>query len=283
MLVVADGGSSITDWIALLPNNEIVSFESRGLNPFFLSEKEILKVINAIPFFKEHHDAVKEVHFFGAGCNSPDKRESVSNALSLKFKNAFVNVESDLLGSAFATCGNKPGLNCILGTGSNISYFDGANLFEGLFGLGYIFDDEGSGTYFGKKLITDFLYHKMPEELASLFEAQFKTNKEQVIKNIYQKSLPNFFLASHVKFLAEHIAHPYCHDIVYNGLEAFIKTNIFSYENYKEIYCHFVGPIAFHFQDILKELCLKHEISVGKIIEKPIKDLFNYVRDKEGF
>jgi glucosamine kinase len=283
MLIVADGGSSITDWVTLLPNNETVSFESRGLNPFFLSEKEILKVINTIPFFKDHHDDVKEVHFFGAGCNSPDKREIVSNALSQKFKNAFINVESDLLGSAFATCGDKPGLNCILGTGSNISYFDGSNLFEGLFGLGYIFDDEGSGTYFGKKLITDFLYQKMPADLASLFETQYKINKEQVIKSIYQKPLPNFFLASHFRFLSDHISHPYCYDIVYKGLEDFIKTDIFAYDNYKEIYCHFVGPIAFHFQDILKELCLKHEINAGKIIEKPIQDLFNYVRIKEGF
>lgn len=283
MLVVADGGSSITDWILLLPNKEVISFESKGINPFFLSEKEILKVLNTIPFFQEHNDEVKEVHFFGAGCNSPDKRELVSNALSVKFNNAFINVESDLLGSAFATCGHKPGLNCILGTGSNISYFDGKELFEGLHGLGYIFDDEGSGTYFGKKLITDFLYKKMPEDIAKLFEAKYKTNKEIVIKNIYQKSLPNFYLASHIKFFVEHINHPYCYNIIKQGLEDFIKTNICTYNNYKEIYCHFVGPTAFYFQDILRESCIKHEINVGKIIEKPIKDLFNYVRAKENF
>lgn len=283
MLIVADGGSSITDWVLLLPNKETVSFESRGINPFFLSEREITKVLNSIPLFQEHHSDIKEVHFFGAGCNSPDKRELVSNSLSAKFVNAFVNVESDLLGSAFATCGDKPGLNCILGTGSNISYFDGKKIAEGLHGLGYIFDDEGSGTYFGKKLITDFLYGKMPEDLAAIFEAKYKTNKELVIKNIYQKSLPNFYLASHIKFLADHIDHPYCSNIVNQGLEDFITTNVLAYDNYKTITCNFVGPTAVYFQDSLEKLCIKHKINVGKIIEKPIKDLFNYVREKEGF
>ncbi|WP_317131500.1 hypothetical protein [Pedobacter aquae] len=122
MLIVADSGSSVTDWICLLPNQEKQFIETKGLNPFFVSEKEIIKVINSVNLFQDIAPNVKEVHFFGAGCNSPDKREIISNALSVKFKNAFVNVESDLLGSAYATCGTTPGLNCILGTGSNISF-----------------------------------------------------------------------------------------------------------------------------------------------------------------
>ncbi|RZK63552.1 MAG: N-acetylglucosamine kinase [Pedobacter sp.] len=283
MLVVADGGSSITDRVLLSSDNEIISFESRGINPFFLSEKEILKVLNSIPVFQEQTEEIKEVHFFGAGCNSPDKRELVSNALSLKFTSAFVNVESDLLGTAFATCGNSPGLSCILGTGSNISYFDGNQLFEGLHGLGYIFDDEASGTYFGKKLITDYLYGKMPEELAGLFGAKYEVNKELVIKNIYQKSLPNFYLASHIQFLAEHIKHPYCHSIVEQSLDDYITTHVLAYDNYQSFRCHFVGPTAFYFKEILEQLCIKHQVNLGKIIEKPINDLFKYVREKEGF
>jgi len=282
MLLVADGGSAETDWILLLENKEILEFSSPGMNPFFLSEKEILKVLNGIKKLDKYTDRITEIHFFGAGCNSPDRRETVSNALSAKFSNAFVNVENDILGSAYATCKDRPGLNCILGTGSNISFYDGKNLQEGVHGLGYIFDDEGSGTLFGKKLITDFLYNRMPSDLASAFFEEFQITKEKVIQSIYQKPLPNFFLSSHNTFLKKYIQHPYCAELLENGLEDFIVTHILPYKSYKEYICNFVGPTAYEFQEILKKVCKKREVNVGLILEKPIRELFNYVRIREG-
>lgn len=283
MLIVADGGSSKTDWMVLLPDNTIQSFISPGLNPFFQSEKEILKTLNHSKALNALGDEVKEIHFFGAGCNSPDKREVVSNALSAKFKNTFISVESDLLGSALATCGNKPGLSCLLGTGSNISYFNGKEILEGAHGLGYILGDEGSGTYFGKKLITDFLYHLMPEDLHKAFNNTYQINKESVIKNMYQKPLPNYFLASHTAFMSDHINHPYIKNIINEGLEEFVTTHICTYQNYQELYCHFVGAVAYNFREPLLEICKNHRINVGKILENPIQELFSFVREQEGF
>ena len=283
MLIVADGGSSVTDWKVLLPDGQIVSLESKGLNPYYLSEKELFKVLNGIKAFSPFQDLVKEIHFFGAGCTSPDKREMVSNALSAKFPNAFVNVESDLLGTAYATCHNKPGLSCILGTGCNISYFDGEQLEEGVHGLGHVFNEDGSAATFGKRLITDFLYSKMPEDVAKKFEKKYATSKESTLNHLYQQKLPNFFLASHVAFLKENLSDPYCADIVHHALDGFINAQVKAYPQYKELYCHFVGPVAITFKDILLEEAKKNEIHVGKILEKPIEELFDYVRKKEGF
>ncbi|ADY53088.1 N-acetylglucosamine kinase [Pseudopedobacter saltans DSM 12145] len=283
MLLVADGGSAVTDWVLLLENKEILEFSSPGINPFFLSEREIVKVLNAIKILDEYISGITEVHFFGAGCNSPDRRETVTNALTLRFPNAFVNVENDILGSAYATCKDKPGINCILGTGSNISFYDGKILHEGVHGLGYIFDDEGSGTLFGKKLITEFLYKKMPSDLEALFFEEFKVTKEDVIQSIYQKPLPNFYLSSHNIFLKRHIDHPYCSDLLEKGLDDFVRTHILTYKHYKEYVCNFVGPTAFEFQSILKKVCKKHGVNVGIILEKPINELFNFVRNREGF
>lgn len=283
MLLVADGGSAVTDWVLLLEDKETLEFCSPGINPFFLTEKEILKVLNGIKILEQYLLNITEIHFFGAGCNSPDRRETVSNALSIRFPNAFVNVENDILGSVYATCKDKPGINCILGTGSNISFYDGKNLQEGVHGLGYIFDDEGSGTLFGKKLITDFLYNKMPSDLSALFFEEFKTTKENVIQSIYQKPLPNFFLSSHNIFLKKYINHPYCQSVIEKGLEDFVITHILPYKHYKEYTCNFVGPTVFEFQDILRVVCQKHKVNIGVILEKPIKELFDYVRAKEGF
>ena len=283
MLLVADGGSSKTDWILQNPDKSIEKYHTGGLNPFFSSEKDIARSINQFKPFHLIADQISEIHFFGAGCSSPDRREIISNALSSKFKNAFISVESDLLGSAFATCKNKPGFSCVLGTESNISFFDGNDIQESKHGLGYLLGEEGSGTYFGKILITDFLYGRTPEDISNLFFKTYQLNKETVIKNVYQKSMPNFYLASFTQFMGQHKEHPYIQNILNTGFKEFIKTHICSYPNHKEYYCHFVGSIAYHFEEKLREVCVTHEINVGEIIEKPIDELFNFIQKREGY
>ncbi|MBD3750290.1 MAG: N-acetylglucosamine kinase [Sphingobacteriales bacterium] len=283
MLLVADGGSSKTDWILQLPDKSLKSFHTGGFNPFFLSEKEMIRSLNQNKSFSPFADEVKEIYFYGAGCSSPDRREIVSNALNIKFKNAFISVENDLLGSALATCKNKPGFSCILGTESNISFFNGTDLIPSKHGLGYILGEEGSGTYFGKILLTDFLYQKAPKEIMDDFNEKYQINKEIIIKNMYQKAMPNYYLASFAQFMSSHKSHPYIQNLLFKGFEDFINTHILSYANFKDYYCHFVGSIAFHFSDILEEACQKHQISIGKILEKPIEELFQWIKKREGY
>ena len=283
MLLVADGGSTKTDWILQLPDKSIEKHHSNGLNPFFLSEKDIIRNLNHYKPFQQIAENITEVHFFGASCSSPDRREIISNALSAKFKNAFISVESDLLGSALSTCKDKPGFCCILGTESNISFFDGNEIHPSKHGLGYLLGEEGSGTYFGKTLITDYLYQRAPQDIISLFNNTYQINKEIVIKNIYQKPMPNFYLASFAQFMGQNQEHPYIQKILKTGFQEFIKTHVCSYPNYKDFYCHFVGSIAFHFEENLKEVCSEYEINMGKIIEKPIDDLYEFIRIREGY
>lgn len=282
MLLVADGGSSKTDWILQTKNKSLEKFSSTGLNPFFWSEKEIIRSLNNFAAFNAFADQVTEVHFFGAGCSSPDRRELVSNALSNRFKNAFVAIESDLLGSAIACCKDKPGFSCILGTESNISFYNGQEVKSNL-GLGYVLGEEGSGTYFGKILITDFLYKRAPQEILTAFDKEYQLNKDIVIKNLYQKAMPNYYLASFAQFMSLYYEHPYIQNLLTKGFHDFIKTHIIPYANYKEYYCHFVGSIAFHFQEILKDVTQQYEINIGMILEKPIDELFEWLKKREGF
>src|SRR5688572_18564047 len=126
MFLVVDSGSTKADWILTSrAEGTIIEFRTSGINPFFLPEKGIMKILQNASEIQPYLKEVSEIYFFGAGCSSPDRREVVSNALSQIFKNAFVNIEDDLAAAVYATCGNKEGLSCILGTGSNITYFDG--------------------------------------------------------------------------------------------------------------------------------------------------------------
>lgn len=277
MLLVADSGSSKADWILTLSDTETIPFRTSGINPFFLSEKDIIKIFHNTPEIQPYTDQVKEIYFFGAGCSSPDRREHISNALSKIFKNAFVSVDIDIIASIYATAGNSKGICCIIGTGSNITYFDGSKIHESKHGLGYILGDEGSGTWLGRQLITSFLYGKMPEDLADSFSKNYKIDKESIIKHVYQEPAPNFYLASFSPFLSEHIDHPFIIDTLKKGFNEFIETNIKSYPDYRDQTCHFVGSIAYHFSDILKELCIANEIKVGKILKHPIEELSRFI------
>lgn len=277
MLLVADSGSTKADWILTLPGNKTVHFRTRGINPFFLTEKDIVQIFQNAAEVKDYVDDVKEIYFFGAGCSSPDRREIISNALSKVFKNAFISVDIDIIASIYATCGTSEGICCILGTGSNISYFDGTRIHDSKHGLGYILGDEGSGTYFGRKLLTGFLYQSMPSELVKAFEEKFGTNKEAVIKRIYQQPSPNSFLASFAPFMSDHIDHQYIQNLLTTGFAEFVETNIKSYPGYKQQVCHFVGSIAFHFADILKQVCEHEGIKTGKILKHPIDELSDFI------
>ncbi|RYY27783.1 MAG: N-acetylglucosamine kinase [Sphingobacteriaceae bacterium] len=277
MILVADSGSTKTDWILANPGSPDLQFKTAGINPFFLSDKEIFKLITKQQELVAQAENVTEVYYFGAGCSSPDKREAVSNVLSQIFKQAYISVDSDLLGSAYATCGEESGLCCILGTGSNITYFDGENIRDGKHGLGYILGDEGSGSFFGKKLVTDYLYGNMPETESKLFAQKYMADKETVISNVYHKPRANFYLASFAMFLSEVATGDYSKNLIKSGLTEFVETNITGYPDYKNLKCHFVGSIAWNFKTELQEICKQYQVKIGKMMNHPIDDLANFL------
>ena len=278
MILVADSGSSKTDWLLSLPQQESVSFKTAGLNPYFLTEKEIAKIIqDQAPDMVAYANDISEIYFFGAGSSSPDRHEIVSNAISQLFTKAFISVDSDLLGCAYATCGHEKGICCVMGTGSNISYFDGENIHDGQHGLGFVLGDEGSGTWFGKALITDFLYGNMPADINEAFDKAYGLNKEIVIKNVYQKPNANTYLASFSRFVSEIKTTPYGQELLERGLLEFIDSNIKSYPEYHRYKCHFVGSIAYFFAEELTTLCHQQGVKTGKVIKQPINDLMAFI------
>lgn len=281
MILVADSGSSKTDWMAYSPT-QTHAFSTQGINPYFVNAFDVMKILSKNKDLSTYADSVKEVYFFGAGCSSPDKHEVISNGLSSFFTKAFISVDHDLIGSAYATCGDKKGLACILGTGSNISYYDGTEVHDGKHGLGYVLGDEGSGTYFGRKVLVSYLYKTMPEDLQELFSKAYQADKETVISNIYQKPFPNSYLATFSRFMVANKAHPFIQQILREGFQEFIDTNVKDYKNYKTLECNFVGSISFYYQDELRAVFAENGIKIGKILQKPIEGIFEYILKREG-
>ncbi|WP_353125893.1 N-acetylglucosamine kinase [Parapedobacter pyrenivorans] len=281
MILVADSGSSQSDWMLALPDGERLAFTTKGLNPFFVNEKDIAKIIQNAQEIVPYADRVSEVYFFGSGCTSPDRREMVSNALSQLFTNAFISVETDLVGAAYATCGDRKGYIATLGTGSDVSFFDGHEVLPTRQGLGYVLGDEGSGVWFGKQLVTKFLYGVMPADLSAEFYAKYRINKEIIIKNVYQRASPNAYLASLALFMGAHADHPFIDELLITGFREFIVTNIKPFPDHRDYICHFVGSIAFYFIEQLREVCEQQDVKIGKVLRRPIAELFNYIVQRE--
>jgi N-acetylglucosamine kinase-like BadF-type ATPase len=277
MILVADGGSSKVDWIIIKSDNERIEFTTKGINPFFVNEKEICKLLATYDEVQQYNSKIKEVHFFGAGCSSPDKREIVSNGLSKVFSKAFINVEDDILGAVYATCGTSKGFTCVLGTGSNVAFFDGEQAHYGTHGMGFILGDEGSGAYFGKKIVTSYLYGLMPVALKKAFEDIYEIDKESIIENVYQKPSPNIYLASFARFMYKHRHNKLIQSILFEGFEEFVKVHILRQSGCQSYPCHFVGSISYFFQDVLAEVCQKHKIKLGKVVASPVLGLTEYI------
>ncbi len=69
MKLIADSGSTKTDWVLISSTNQVInSFSTHGLNPVYYNEEFILGQLKFTPMNSLLSD-ISEVVFFGAGCS----------------------------------------------------------------------------------------------------------------------------------------------------------------------------------------------------------------------
>lgn len=277
MYLIADSGSTKCDWMLVdEQGKEIESFTTMGFNPFFHDEHIIANAIRNNPGLFASAASVELVFLYSAGCSSRELKLVVERGLKHIFKQANVYVDHDLVAAAFATYNGKPGISCILGTGSNSCFFDGDNVSEEVPALGYILGDEGSGSYYGKKLLAEFLYHKLPKSISGILENQYKVTKKDIFENVYMKPHANVYLASFMKIFSDHRDNPWVVETIANGSRLFLQNHVQCFPNYRKVPVHFVGSIAYYFEDILRNVAGRMDIQTGNIIQKPIYGLVDY-------
>jgi N-acetylglucosamine kinase-like BadF-type ATPase len=283
MILVADSGSTKCDWILIDSQSNQHKTNSMGFNPFFHDADLVYSKLMENELFIEYRNRVSEVYFYGAGCSSEARNRIIANGLKRVFSSAeTVLVDHDLKGAALSTSQGDTGISCILGTGSNSCYFDGTKVIEKVPALGYILGDEGSGSYFGKILLSEWLYHRMPAELAEDFAKEYNLTKEGIFEAVHHKADPNVYLASFSPFISKHLDHPYFREIVYDGLDKFVNIHVLCYDNYKNVPVHFVGSIAYYFKEVLQKVAIKYSFTVGKIEKRPVEPLTQYHINKKN-
>jgi len=280
MILIADGGSTKCDWILLNESGDVVlKTRSLGLNPAIISPKILTERILENKELVKVFNQVSKIYFYGAGCGTKRPTLALKKIFESLFKAAEVDVKEDTYAATYSVT-NKPGIICILGTGSNSSYFDGVDVHTTIPSLGYILMDEASGNYFGKKLIRDYFYKKMPEDIRKDFELEFDLDADNIKENIYKKDNPNVYLAGFAEFLFRNDRNDYFNSVLKKGIKDFFKNRIKTHEDYQQVPVHFVGSIAFFSSDIINEVAKKYKVKIGNIVRRPIDGLIEYHREK---
>lgn len=280
MIVIADGGSTKCDWILLDEKGEVVmKTRTKGLNPAVFKPHVLKERLEANDDLKANINMIQRVDFFGAGCGTPTPKGILKEILEAFFNASEVRVEEDMMAAAFAAT-VEPGIVCILGTGSNSCFFDGKNVRMEVESLGYVLMDEASGNYFGKRLIRDYYYKTMGEDMSREFENRFDLNADTIKKNVYKEENPNTYLASFAEFIftAEE-RNGYFYKLIYEGMEKFIERRVMCYKEAQSVPIHFIGSIAFFSEDIIRDVAKRYHLNIGNIIRRPIDGLIHHYRN----
>ena len=278
MIFIVDSGSTKTDWIALDYSGEVLfSTQTLGLNPQVLPNAILTeRIINNYELY-QNREKVSHVHFYGAGCGV----ESPASRIEKVFKEIFTSSKFSILEDTYAavyasTETNIPAIVCIIGTGSNCTYFDGRDIEQRITSLGYVQMDKASGNFFGKQLIHAFYFKTMPEDLARKFEEEYDLSPDQIKENVYRKENPNTYLAKFAQFIVKNKEVVEMKSIIEDGLQRFISHQILQFENAKDVPIHFIGSIAHYLKDEIDIALKRNGLRLGNIVRRPIDGLVQY-------
>ena len=296
MILIADSGSTKTDWTLLhstnplLKSEVIATFRTQGITPIHqtagdirdIIERELMPQLSSFPRAKLIEMGVLEspllqnlqLYFYGSGC-TPAHVPMMVQLMVEELSPKTVEVHSDLMAAARALCQHEAGMACILGTGANSCLYDGENIVQNTPALGYILGDEGSGSVLGRLFLNAIF--KNPA-LATVRDEFLKANKmelKDIIQKVYREPMVNRWLASLSPFIMEHIGNPLIREIVVYNFREFFRKNIVPY-NRPDLQVHFVGSMAHHYHDELEEAAKAEGFQLGNILQSPMEGLLTY-------
>lgn len=275
MILIADSGSTKTDWVLHDSNSIVARIKTQGLNPTLQESEEIYNILKEELADKISSDAPDTIYFYGAGCAYEGANERMRTALSKIFTTKKIEINSDLLAAARALCGHEEGIACILGTGSNSCLFNGKKIVENTPSLGYILGDEGSGAYLGRQLVSDCIKKQLPAAICKKFLTQYNLTIAGILERVYHEPLPNRYLASFAPFLAENRNNAEIKALLKHCFTLFFQRNTMIYRR-SWLPIHIVGGIGITFANELKETAESLGLSIGNIVESPMNGLIEY-------
>jgi glucosamine kinase len=278
-ILLVESGSTKTDW-CLIQNGKAKHYKTQGINPFFLTQSEIIEIFEKELTINTDKIQVDEIFYYGSGIANSEKKDNLIKCLRYHFGTRKITVESDMLAAALATCGNEKGIAVILGTGSNSCYFDGRKMAEKQVSLGYVMGDEGGGNHLGRKVLQYHLHSIFDKDISAAFDLKFKMTPAEILESVYRKPFPNRFLAQFAAFCFEHRGQYQIENIIEDALNDFFINHLIRYKYVEKVPVHFNGSISYECRDVLENLCFQYNITLGKILKSPMEGLIQYYKQQ---
>ena len=289
MRLIIDAGSTKMEWILLDGNVVKQRFYTEGFNPNYAERQCLENIIHLVEtrfiaspncetsFSRRDKSAsLQTIYYYGTGCGNEQNCQIIKEVFQGRFPEAGIHVTHDLMAACHALLGREKGIACILGTGSNSCFYDGENIVEKAVSLGYMVGDEGGGMHIGRNVVRAYFYGFMPEDLKQKFEAAYHLELKDFIQRLYHEGQPSKYLATFAKFAGEHQRHPFIYDLVKKCFKAFIEAFVLRFEGGEMMKVSFIGSVAFHFQDILKEALSDYGLMMDKVMQAPAEGLIRY-------
>ncbi|MGC9374103.1 MAG: hypothetical protein ACP5DQ_03565 [Bacteroidales bacterium] len=276
MIIVADSGSTKTNWSVIDKGSVIYSFRTNGFNPYFMNSATISQEIMHNFPDTINQEKIQNIYFYGAGCSSPQTKQIIFDGCHDVFPGAKITIESDLLGAARAVFFNQRGIIAIMGTGSNTGIYNGETITHQINSLGFALGDEGSGAHLGKLLMIDYLHNHLPKDLIKNFHKNYTLHSDDIIYSIYKKPSPSKFLASFTPFIIKNKNHPYVKKLIQQSIQELFEKYICQYPDYQNYSLGFVGSVAHSLKSELEDIAQIYRINITKIVKDPIKKLVEY-------
>lgn len=275
--LIADSGSTKTDWVLLKDSTVIKEIKTIGFNPYFQTKDQItLEVLTSLkPQLDDFLSRISVLHYYGAGCSTLENCVLIEDCLSITLNIRKINVAHDLLAAARALCKKEWGIACILGTGSNSCLFNGKHILENVPSVGYLWGDYGSGAQIGKNFIKAYFEGYLPKELVTAFEID-GYSREVILNGTYKSTMPSRYLASINSFVSKHISHPFVEELVKECFTSFFVHQVNKYTKSKDYKVHTVGSIGFYYKDLFAAVAVEQGYEVGNVIRSPIEGLIDY-------
>ena len=272
MRLIIDAGSTKMGWILMEGHEVKAHFVTKGFNPNYSDRQCLVETCRGASLPNE----IQSIFYYGTGCGNEQNCQTIKEVFQSRFPHADIHVTHDLMAACHAALGHESGIACILGTGSNACLYDGERITERAVSLGYLVGDEGSGKHIGSEVVRAYFYGFMPEDLRQQFDETYHLELRDFIDKVYHQPQPSRYLASFAKFAGEHQSNPFIKELVKGCFKDFIEAFVLRFEGAETMKVSFVGSVAFHFQDLLRESLADYGLAMGEVMPSPAEGLIRY-------
>ena len=289
MRLVIDAGSTKMGWILMEGHEVKAHFVTKGFNPNYSDRQDLDNIVSSVETqcFASQKNMLRDsetqgiaslqhVFYYGTGCGNDRNCQIIKEVFQNRFAHAEIHVTHDLMAACHAVLGHEKGIACILGTGSNSCVYDGNDIVERAISLGYLVGDEGSGMHIGREVVRTYFYGFMPEDLRLQFDAAYHLELKDFIGHVYHEAQPSKYLATFARFAGEHQSHPFIRDLVKGCFKSFVEAFVLRFEGAEKMNVSFVGSVAYHFQNLLRECLAEYGLAMGEVMASPAEGLIRY-------